>query len=155
MPLQPAWWLSRSKPTEHPGCSTDYPMWGARTVALLKKQRNKRFECSACRKPSQNHRTLGVGRDLCGLSSPTPLLKQGHLEQAAQGFVQAGLEYLHRMIQDFGNSSSSAEEMRAWKSRIELTGCAAPGQAFHVVGSQVASSCSHRPAHHWWLPPVT
>jgi len=38
----------------------------------------------------------GVGRDLCGSSSPTPLLKQGHLEQAAQGLVQAGLEYLQR-----------------------------------------------------------
>jgi len=25
-----------------------------------------------------------VGRDLCGSSSPTPLLKQGHLQQAAQ-----------------------------------------------------------------------
>ena len=39
---------------------------------------------------------LGVGRDLCGSSSPTPLPKQGHLQQAAQDFVQAGLEYLQR-----------------------------------------------------------
>jgi len=39
---------------------------------------------------------FGVGRDLCGSSSPTPLLKQGHLEQAAQDHVQAGLEYLQR-----------------------------------------------------------
>jgi len=45
---------------------------------------------------SQNHRTLGVGRDLCGSSSPTPLPKQGHPEQAAQDVVQAGLEYLQR-----------------------------------------------------------
>jgi len=37
---------------------------------------------------------VGVGRDLCGSSSPTPLPKQGHLEQAAQDLVQAGLEYL-------------------------------------------------------------
>jgi len=37
-----------------------------------------------------------VGRDLCGSSSPTPLLKQGHPEQAAQDRVQAGLEYLQR-----------------------------------------------------------
>jgi len=29
-----------------------------------------------------NHRMLGVGRDLCGSSSPTPLPKQGHLQQA-------------------------------------------------------------------------
>ena len=45
---------------------------------------------------SQNHRMLGVGRDLCGSSSPTPLPKQGHLQQAAQDLVQAGLEYLQR-----------------------------------------------------------
>jgi len=31
---------------------------------------------------SQNHRMVGVGRDLCGSSSPTHLLKQGHVEQA-------------------------------------------------------------------------
>jgi len=35
-----------------------------------------------------------VGRDLCGSSSPTPLLKQGHVQQAAQDCVQVGLEYL-------------------------------------------------------------
>jgi len=39
---------------------------------------------------------VGVGRDLCGSSSPTPLPKQGHLQQAAQNRVQAGLEYLQR-----------------------------------------------------------
>ena len=39
---------------------------------------------------SQNHRIVGVGRDLCGSSSPTPLPKQGHLQQAAQDLVQAG-----------------------------------------------------------------
>jgi len=39
---------------------------------------------------------IGVGRDLCGSSSPTPLPKQGHLELAAQDFVQAGLEYFQR-----------------------------------------------------------
>jgi len=39
---------------------------------------------------------FGVGRDLCGSPSPTPLLKQGHPEQAAQDLVQAGLEYLQR-----------------------------------------------------------
>jgi len=39
---------------------------------------------------------LGVERDLYGLSSPTPLPKQGHLEQAAQDLVQAGLECLQR-----------------------------------------------------------
>ena len=45
---------------------------------------------------SQNHRMLGVGRDLCGSSSPTLAPKQGHLQQAAQDLVQAGLEYLQR-----------------------------------------------------------
>ena len=39
---------------------------------------------------------LGVGRDLCGSSSPTPLPKQCRLQQAAQDLVQAGLEYLQR-----------------------------------------------------------
>jgi len=43
-----------------------------------------------------NHRMVGVGRDLCGSSSPTPLPKQGHLQQAAQELVQASLEYLQR-----------------------------------------------------------
>ena len=45
---------------------------------------------------SQNHRMVGVGSDLCGSSSPTLLPKQGHLQQAAQDLVQAGLEYLQR-----------------------------------------------------------
>ena len=39
---------------------------------------------------------VGVGRDLCGSSSPTPLPKQGHLQQAAQDLVQVGLECLQR-----------------------------------------------------------
>jgi len=42
----------------------------------------------------QNHRMFGFGRDLCGSSSSTPLMKQGHLEQAAQNLVHVGLEYL-------------------------------------------------------------
>jgi len=45
---------------------------------------------------SQNHRMVGVGRKLWGSSSLTPLPKQGHLQQAAQDLVQAGLEYLQR-----------------------------------------------------------
>ena len=39
---------------------------------------------------------VGVGRDLCGSSSPTLLPKQGRLQQAAQDLVQVGLEYLQR-----------------------------------------------------------
>jgi len=37
---------------------------------------------------------VGVGRDLSGSSSTTLLPKQGHLQQAAEDLVQAGLEYL-------------------------------------------------------------
>jgi len=37
-----------------------------------------------------------VGRDFCGSSSPDLLTKQGHLQQASQDLVQAGLEYLQR-----------------------------------------------------------
>ena len=43
----------------------------------------------------QNHR-ITEGRDLCGSSSPSPLPKQGHLEQAAQDLVQVGFKYLQR-----------------------------------------------------------
>ena len=39
---------------------------------------------------------VGVGRDLCGSSSPTLLPKQGHLQQAAEDLIQAGLEYLQK-----------------------------------------------------------
>ena len=39
---------------------------------------------------------FGVGRDLCGSSSPSPLSKQGHLQQPAGDLVQVGLEYLQR-----------------------------------------------------------
>jgi len=52
--------------------------------------------CSCLCSESQNHRIVGVGRDLCGSSSPTLLPKQGYLQQAAQDPVQAGLEYLQR-----------------------------------------------------------
>ena len=45
---------------------------------------------------SQNHRMLGIGRDLCGSSSSTTLPKQGHLQQAAQDLHQAGLESIQR-----------------------------------------------------------
>jgi len=39
---------------------------------------------------------VGVDRDLCGSSSPTPLLKHGCLQQAAKDLVQVGLECLQR-----------------------------------------------------------
>ena len=39
---------------------------------------------------------VGVARDLRGSSSPTPLPKQGHLQQAPQDLIQVGFEYLQR-----------------------------------------------------------
>jgi len=45
---------------------------------------------------SQNHRMVGVGRDLCGSSSPALPPKQGHLQLAVEDLVQKGLEYLRR-----------------------------------------------------------
>ena len=45
---------------------------------------------------SQNYRMVGAGRDLWRSPGPAPLLKQVHLEQAAQDLVQAGFEYLQR-----------------------------------------------------------
>jgi len=50
-----------------------------------------------CLPASQNHRMVGVGKDLWGSSSPPTLPKQGHLEQAAQDLIQVGFEYLQRM----------------------------------------------------------
>jgi len=41
---------------------------------------------------SQNHRMVGVGRDLWESSSSTPLPKQGHLQQAAQDLVRVGFK---------------------------------------------------------------
>jgi len=43
---------------------------------------------------TQNHRMVGAGRELWRSSSPTHLLKQVHLQQAAQDHVQVGFEYL-------------------------------------------------------------
>jgi len=39
---------------------------------------------------SQNHRIVALGRDVCGLSSTTPLPNQGQLEQVAQDLFQVG-----------------------------------------------------------------
>jgi len=57
---------------------------------------------------------VGVGRDLCGSSSPTPLLMQGCLQQAAQDLVQAGLEYLQRRrLQNLSGQRVPAETGKA------------------------------------------
>jgi len=39
---------------------------------------------------------VGIGRDPWGSSGPSPLPKQGHLEQVAHDLVQADFEYLQR-----------------------------------------------------------
>jgi len=53
------------------------------TRKLLKQSSSVARAANSCLfKVSQNHRMVGVGRDLCGLSSPTPLPKQGHLWQS-------------------------------------------------------------------------
>jgi len=51
---------------------------------------------------SQNHRMIGVGRDLCGSSSPALLPKQGHLQQAAEKpalFFIGGFSQNHRITE--------------------------------------------------------
>ena len=45
---------------------------------------NSQLQLESNRPDGQSHRMFGVGRDLCGSSSPTPLPKQGHLQQAPQ-----------------------------------------------------------------------
>jgi len=42
----------------------------------------------------QNHTTVKVGRELWRSSSPTPLLKQGHLQPVSQDHDQTAFEYL-------------------------------------------------------------
>lgn len=49
--------------------------------------------CSLCAFPSQNHKMVEVGRNLCRSSDPTRLLKQDHLEHIAQDHVQVAFEY--------------------------------------------------------------
>ena len=66
------------------------------TARLLQATSSTSSICSYPVFSSQNHRMVGVGRDLCGSSSPTPLSKQGHLQQAAQDLVQQGFEYIQR-----------------------------------------------------------
>jgi len=68
--------------------TTSWCQWALLLLSKVMKSARLRYE--------QNHRMLGAGKDLCGSSSPNPLLKQGHLQQAAQDLVQAGLEYLQR-----------------------------------------------------------
>jgi len=48
-------------------------------------------------KESQNYRIVGVGKDLCGSSSPTLLPKQGHLQQAVEDLVQASKRHAKKI----------------------------------------------------------
>ena len=65
----------------------------------------------------ESHRIVGVGRDLCGSSSPTLLLKQGHLQQAAQDPVQAGLEYLCcGLVSGYGLKSVTLNHAMTWRT---------------------------------------
>jgi len=50
--------------------------------------------CAICIFLSQNHRMAEVGRDLCSLSGPPSLPKQGHLKQVAQAHGLTAFEYL-------------------------------------------------------------
>ena len=47
--------------------------------SLVQVPLNLRVNVSLCH-PLENHRMVGVGRDLCGSPSPTLLPKQGHLQ---------------------------------------------------------------------------
>jgi len=82
---------------------------------------------------------VGVGRDLCGSSSPALLPKQGHLQQAAQDLVQAGLEYLQRRrleIHTFGEIRELHKfcEFCNGCSRTGCTiGCQAVRKLFYVL----------------------
>ena len=92
---------------------------------------------------SQNHRMVGVERNLCGSSSPTLLPKQGHLQQAAQDLVQAGLEYLqkrrlHNLPWAACSSAPSPSEGRSSSSCWAGTSC--------------ASVCAHCPLSCRWAP---
>jgi len=64
---------------------------------------------------------LGVATDLCGSSSPTPLPKQGPLQQAAQVLVQAGLEYLQRALPILSLSALQLQPVSAalWEGKME------------------------------------
>jgi len=92
---------------------------------------------------SENHRMLVVGRDLWGSSSPTPLPKQGHLQQAAEDLIQVGLEYFqrrrtHNLSEKTCSSAPSPSEGRSSSS------CSA--------GTSYASVCARCPLSHHWAP---
>jgi len=71
---------------------------------------------------SQNHRTVGVGRDLCGSSSPTLLPKQGHLQQAAQDLVHQDPQVpFHRAAPQPGKSQPVLDSWIMFSQVQDLT----------------------------------
>jgi len=70
---------------------------------------------------TESHRITGVGRDVCGSSSPTRLPKQGHLEQVAQDLVQVGFKYLQR--RRFHNPSVQPVPVLHQPQREEVLTC--------------------------------
>jgi len=64
---------------------------------------------------SQNHRMAGIGRDLWGSSSPTPLPKQIHLEQAAQRQI-----YFHTFPSHDSHQNFNCTEW-GWRTLNNLT----------------------------------
>jgi len=64
---------------------------------------------------SQNHRMVGVGRNLCGSSSPTLLPKQGHLQQAAQDLVQANPATLTLALERLPFATSGNQRRAGWE----------------------------------------
>jgi len=67
------WFLPRNCVPE-PVCLCTLKLYRFRPVGIWVR--------AGCALVSQNPRMVRVGRDLCGSSSPTPLPKQGHLQQA-------------------------------------------------------------------------
>ena len=99
----------------------------------------------------QNHRMVRVGRDLCGSSSPIPLPKQGHIQQAAQDLIQVGFEYLRKTR--FHNTSGQPVPVLCLPQRKEVFAHVQIEllmlQFVHIVPCPVAG-------HHWrvWPHPL-
>jgi len=70
---------------------------------------------------SQNHRMLGVGRDLCGSSSPTPLPKPKCF--TAQGWTKVRL-YIHRYTEEARERTGIIDLSSTEKSLQTRLGCA-------------------------------